>query len=118
EAHYQIAGSGGYEVNPRLRPEAVRGAELNVEWHPDASDSLSGSVFENRAERLIVQARDDANDTYTFVNQGTVVARGAEVEWQHAWAQGPRLRANVSTAFARDRATGTPIAVYAPRYIA
>jgi iron complex outermembrane receptor protein len=118
EAHYQIAGSGGYEVNPRLRPEAVRGAELNVEWHPDASDSLSGSVFENRAERLIVQARDDANDTYTFVNQGTVVARGAEVEWQHAWAQGPRLRANVSTSFAHDRATGTPIAVYAPHWIA
>lgn len=118
EAHYEIAGSGGYEVNPRLRPEAVRGGELNVEWHPDASDSLSASIFENRAERLIVQARDDANDTYTFVNQGTVVARGAEVEWQHAWAQGPRLRANLSTSFAHDRATGTPVAVYAPRWIA
>jgi len=118
EAHYQIAGPGGYEVNPRLRPEAVRGAELNVEWHAGANDSLSGSIFENRAERLIVQARDDDADSYTFVNQGAVVARGAEVQWQHAWAQGPRVRANISTSFTRDRATGTPIAVYAPHYIA
>jgi len=118
EAHYQIAGPGGYEVNPQLRPEAVRGAELNVEWHPDASDSLSGSIFENRAHRLIVQARDDDEDRYTFVNQGAVVAHGAEVEWQHAWTQGPRLRANLGTSFARDRATGTPIGVYAPHWIA
>ncbi len=118
EAHYHLSGPGGYEANPQLRPEAVRGGELNIEWHPDASDSLSASVYENFARRLIVQARDDDADSYTFVNQGAVVARGAEVEWQHAWARGPRLRANLSASFASDRSTGTPIAVYAPHYIA
>ena len=118
EAHYQVAGPGGYEVNPRLRPEAVRGSELNLEWHPDANDSFSGSIYENVARRLVVQARDDDADSYTFVNQGTVVARGAEVEWQHAWAAGWRVRANASTSLAVDRDTGTPIAVYAPHYVA
>ena len=118
EAHYQIAGAGGYEANPQLRSEAVHGAEFNVEWHPDSNDSLSASIYQNQARRLIVQARDDPTDTYTFVNEGVVVARGAEIEWQHAWDHGERVRANVSTAFATDRHTGTPIAVYAPRYIA
>jgi outer membrane receptor protein involved in Fe transport len=65
-----------------------------------------------------VPPRHDATDSYTFVNQGTVVARGAEVEWQHAWAAGWRVRANASTVVAVDRDTGTPIAVYAPRYVA
>jgi outer membrane receptor protein involved in Fe transport len=118
EAHYQIAGAGGYQANPRLRSEAVHGAEFNVEWHPDSNDSLGASVYQNQAQRLIVQARDDAADSYTFVNQGVVVARGAEIEWQHAWEHGERVGANVSTAWATDRGTGTPIAVYAPRYIA
>ncbi|MFL6682539.1 MAG: TonB-dependent receptor plug domain-containing protein [Burkholderiaceae bacterium] len=118
EAHYQVAGPGGYQANPRLRPEAVRGSELNFEWHPDASDSFSGSIYENVARRLVVQARDDATDSYTFVNQGTVIARGAEVEWQHAWVAGWRVRANASTSLAVDRDTGTPIAVYAPHYVA
>ena len=44
--------------------------------------------------------------------------RGAEVEWQHAWGTGWRVRANASTSLAADRDTGTPIAVYAPRYVA
>ncbi len=118
EAHYQIPGAGGYKANPQLRPEAVRGDEFNVEWHPDSNDSFSASIYENRAQRLIVQARDDDTDSYTFVNQGAVVARGAEVEWQHSWEHGERVRANVSTSSATDHATGTPIAVYAPRYIA
>jgi iron complex outermembrane receptor protein len=118
EAHYRIEGAGGYEANPQLRSEAVHGGEFNVEWHPDANDSLSASIYQNQAQRLIVQARDDAADSYTFVNQGVVVARGAEIEWQHAWERGERVRANVSTAWATDRETGTPIAVYAPRYMA
>jgi outer membrane receptor protein involved in Fe transport len=95
----------------------VRGAELNVEWHPAGPDSLSGSIYENRARRLIVQTRDDDSDSYTFVNQGSVTARGVEVEWQHAWERGQRIRANASYSIASDRETVVPIAAYAPRYL-
>ena len=118
EAHYQVAGPGGYEANAGLRSEAVRGAELNVEWHPDASDSFSGSVYRNVARKLIVQVRDEDADSYTFINQGSVTAQGAEIEWQHAWATGQRVRANLSYALASDHDTGLPIAIYAPRYLA
>ena len=117
EAHYQIAGPGGYEANPQLGTERVRGSELNVEWHPDPTDSFSGSVYQNVARHLIVQSRDDATASYTFVNQGSVVAHGAEVEWQHAWPAGVRTRANASTSIASDRTTTAPLGVYAPHYL-
>ena len=117
EAHYELQGAGGYVQNPALRKESVEGSELNVEWHPTHTDHVSASIYQNRARKLIVQARDDDADAYMFVNQGAVVSRGAELEWQHEWRGGQRLRANASFARALDRGTAGPIATFAPRYL-
>ncbi len=118
EAHYELQGAGGYVPNPGLRKESVEGSELNVEWHPTSSDRLSASIYQNNARHLIVQARDDEADAYMFVNQGAVVARGAEMEWQHEWSGGVRIRANASFARVFDHGTSVPVATFAPRYLA
>ena len=118
EAHYELQGAGGYVQNPALRKESVEGSELNVEWHPTPSDRLSASIYQNNARELIVQVRDDDSDAYMFVNQGAVVSRGAEFEWQHEWSGGERLRANASFSRASDHGTSVPIATFAPRYLA
>jgi iron complex outermembrane receptor protein len=116
EANYAIPGAGGYELNPDLRPEAVHGAELNIEWHPDVDDRLSGSVYQNAARSLIVLRGD--GDTFMFANQGRVVATGVELEWQHSWSSGLRLRANLSLENAKDHDTTVPVALYTPDYLA
>ena len=118
EAHYEVQGEGGYVPNPALRKESVEGSELNVEWHPTPSDRLSASIYRNSARALIVQVRDNDSDGYMFANQGAVVSRGAELEWQHEWSGGERLRANGSFSQAFDHGTSVPIAAFAPRYLA
>lgn len=118
EAYYQMQGAGGYVQNPALHKESVAGSELNVEWHPTSGDRLSASIYQNDARELIVQMRDDASDGYMFVNQGAVISRGAELEWQHEWSGGERIRANASFSHAVDHAIFVPIAAFAPRYLA
>ena len=118
EANYVLDVPGGYERNPDLRRELVRGTELNVEWTPSASDRWSASVYRNVASSLIVQVRDDDGDANRFVNQGRVEATGLEAEWQHAWNGGTRLRANVSHVRDSESGTDVPVAAYAPSYLA
>lgn len=118
ESNYVLDVPGGYERNPDLDRELVRGAELNVEWTPSASDRVSASIYRNVASSLIVQVRDDDADANRFVNQGRVVATGLEAEWQHAWSGGTRLRANVSHVRDAESGTDIPVASYAPSYLA
>jgi iron complex outermembrane receptor protein len=118
EAYYQFPGTGGYEINPALRSEEVRGAELSIEWRPDASDRLSASVYRNVASDLIVQTYDTATATFRFANQAALTARGLELEWEHLMAGGARLRANLSLQRAHDGPAGEPLATYAPPYLA
>jgi len=118
ESNYVLDLPGGYERNPDLHRELVRGSELNAEWTPSASDRVSASVYRNVASSLIVQVRDDDGDANQFVNQGRVVATGLEAEWQHAWNSGTRLRANVSHVRDTESGTEVPVAAYAPSYLA
>ncbi|MFL6698686.1 MAG: TonB-dependent receptor plug domain-containing protein [Vitreoscilla sp.] len=118
EAHYEVQGEGGYVENRGLRKESVQGSELNVEWHPTPSDRLSASIYRNSARALIVQVRDNESDGYMFANQGAVVSRGAELEWQHEWSGGERVRANGSFTQAVDHGTAVPVAAFAPHYLA
>jgi iron complex outermembrane receptor protein len=117
EANYTIPGVGGYDVNPGLRTEAVHGTELNIEWHPDRADLLSGSVYQNVARSLVVLGRDADGDGFMFTNQGRVVATGLELEWQHTWSSGLRMRGNLSLQGATDHDTSVPVATYAPDYL-
>ncbi|HSI47464.1 MAG TPA: TonB-dependent receptor [Ideonella sp.] len=112
EAHYQVPGSGGYEINPKLTSEGVRGSELALDWRPDAQDRYSLSLFSNRARQLLVLNRDPDSDRYRFDNQGGVQTRGAELEWERIWANGGRLRANVTLQHSRDSDMDTRVAGY------
>jgi iron complex outermembrane receptor protein len=118
EAYYQVEGDGGYEVNPALHRESVRGAELNIEWRPGASDRLSASLYRNVARDLIVQTFDVETNTFRFENLAAVTARGLELEWEHLAAGGARVRANVALQHAHDGGAGEPLAAYAPPYLA
>lgn len=118
EAKYEVPGTGGFRVNPGLKQETVHGVEWNIEWSPSASDSLNFSVFRNKASSLIAQEYVSEVETYQFQNLGAVTARGVEVEWQHGWSNGARLRTNFSHAQARDHDSTVQVAMYAPRYLA
>jgi len=119
EAYYHVEGDGGYEINPALHKESVSGAELNVEWRPDATNRLSASVYRNVARDLIVATFDDSTNTFRFENLAAVTARGLELEWEHAASGGARLHANLALQWAHDaEAARDPLATYAPPYLA
>jgi len=118
EAKYEVPGTGGFRANQNLGPETVRGIEWNIEWSPSPTDSLNFSVFRNKASSLIAQEYLGEIETYQFQNLGAVTARGVEVEWQHGWNNGARLRTNVSHTQARDHGAAVQVATYAPRYLA
>lgn len=118
EAKYEVPGTGSFRANQSLGQETVRGIEWNIEWSPSASDSLNFSVFRNKASALIAQEYLSEIETYQFQNLGAVTARGIEIEWQHGWNNGARLRTNLSHTQARDHEAAVQVATYAPRYLA
>lgn len=89
-------GSG----NPGLRPETTRAAELGVEWQGERL-SLRATGFENRLRDLI----DFDPRTFTSVNVGRALTRGAEAEI--GWRTGTvTLRANGTYLDAEDLESG------------
>ncbi|MBI5260069.1 MAG: TonB-dependent receptor [Burkholderiales bacterium] len=83
EAFYAVDIPAGYQLNPGLRPERVRGDELSVEWLPAPAWRWSGSLYRNRASGLLILGYDDASDRFRFDNAGAFGARGAELELEH-----------------------------------
>lgn len=116
EAYYRVQMPGGYKLNPDLRSESVRGTELALDWRASERDRLSTSLFDNRASRLLTLELDP-DGMYVFRNDGSVHAQGLEVEGEHVWPGGSRLRANLTLQRADDSGSEA-LAVYAPRRIA
>jgi outer membrane cobalamin receptor len=118
ETNYEIPGPSGVVRNPNLTSERVKGIEFNLEWSPTSQDSFSASVFRNQARQLVVSEYDDSTKLSQFVNQGHVVARGFEAEWNHHGENGATWRMNISHSKADDRHSSVPVAIYAPRLLA
>jgi outer membrane receptor protein involved in Fe transport len=117
EMHYEVVGPGGYQVNPALRPERVRGNELVLDWTPRGDTRVSLSAYESRARELIVLDFDTDADLYTFRNLGELRMRGLELEVERRWRNGALVRANVSRQLA-DGSAGDSFAQLSPREMA
>lgn len=102
ESHYAITGTIGYKGNPDLHNEAVRGSEAVLEWRPGAASRWTLSAYDNRADRLLVQAVDPADNQLVYTNAGSLRTHGLELEAEQAWPNGVRLRANASLQHVRD----------------
>lgn len=117
EAFYRVDMAGGYKLNPDLRSETVRGTELALDWRAGAHDRVSASLFDNRASRLLTLELDP-DGMYIFRNVGSVHAQGFELEGEHVWRGGARLRANLTVQRAHDSGSPQPLAGFAPRRMA
>lgn len=73
---------GGSIPNPKLRAERVRGDELAAEWLQD-NLRLSGSVYQNHADRLTALVYDAGVDRYQVQNVNTLDSRGLELELEY-----------------------------------
>lgn len=97
ERDYEVAGHGGYQRNPALRMEKVRGSELVAEWTPRPAWRVVMSAYHTQARELIVlDALPGDSGQYVFRNLGAQTLRGLEGELQWRGDGGLMLRANVS----------------------
>lgn len=95
EAYYEIDVPAGYVRNPGLESERVSGEEVVAEWRPDSLWRVSGSLYRNRADRLLLLGYDPAIDRYGFANSGTLSSHGGDFEVETA-QPGCRCRLNYS----------------------
>lgn len=102
EAHYAVPGPGGYQVDPTLRTETIRGQELAVEGWPSGQTRVAASLYENRMSDLIALTYDAAGDTYRYRNVGSVHTRGLDAEVETRWPAGTRLRLSTSWRLGSD----------------
>lgn len=96
ERYYAVEGTVGYKGNANLENERVRGTEAVLEYRPSPSSRWLASAYRTRAEKLLVQTVDPADDTLVFNNLASMRARGLELEFERLWSAGARLRANYS----------------------
>ena len=102
ERYYAIEGTVGYKGNARLENEQVRGTEAVLEYHPSPSSRWLVSAYGNRAEKLLAQTVDPADNALVFNNSASMRARGLELEFERLWSTGARLRSNYSVQNTRN----------------
>jgi iron complex outermembrane receptor protein len=91
-----------YENNLQLRPETIHSAEGVVEQNLGGHFTASGSVFDNKIDRLISLEPDPTNGLFVYRNIGKADAAGMEAELDGRFAGGLEGTASYSYANAQD----------------
>jgi outer membrane receptor protein involved in Fe transport len=102
EAYYATGGTVGYKGNAALQNEHVRGDEAVLEYRPSPRSRWTASVYDNRADKLLVQTLDPADNLLVYNNLGSMHMRGLELEAEQLWPNGAHLRGNYSVQSARS----------------
>jgi iron complex outermembrane receptor protein len=84
-----------YVNNPSLEPERIESAELAIEHALSPWASVSGSLFANRLNGLIISKADDAGQIQ-FVNGIDAETHGFEFAWSSRSRAGVHVRASYS----------------------
>jgi outer membrane receptor protein involved in Fe transport len=84
-----------YISNPALAPERIESVEAAIEHAFSPWAHISGSLFANRMEELIISKADEA-DHIQFVNALDANAHGFEVAWNSRSRTGVNVRASYS----------------------
>lgn len=116
ELYYEAISAGGQKANPDLKAERIRTQELSAEHRLSNDARITASIFQNTVSQLITQTLDPADGLLVFQNLDQAIARGVEVEYEHAWSSGERLRSGYSWQRAHDAATGARL-VNSPRHL-
>ena len=83
------------ERNPLLQPERITTTELVWESYPATQTRLVALLFNNRMSDLI-ESTETPSGNFRYDNIGEVKVRGAQVEVEHKFASGLRVRASSS----------------------
>lgn len=98
--------SKGDTGNPSLRPERIRGYELDLEHR--FGKNLDGTIagYDNRISGLIEQQLDPATGKPVYANSGDIRTKGIELELKAKWPAGLEWAVSHSIQHSRDLQTG------------
>jgi iron complex outermembrane receptor protein len=96
ELHYSYPGPGGQSPNPALARERIHTSELAWLQETGRGAQLTFTLYRNAIANLITLQELADQDRTRFDNQQRLGARGAELEYLQAWANGASLRASYS----------------------
>lgn len=110
EQYYSVNVEGGQKPNPDLRPERIRTRELAIEHYMSRESRFTVSIFHNHVSDLITQTLDPADNLLVYKNLNRALARGIEVEYEHLWQSGAKLRTSYTVQRATNDMTGQLLA--------
>ncbi len=101
ESYYSYPGFS--IANPSLRPEKIRTYELVHERFLTPQTRITASAYTYRTKHLIDTAAefDGTQNVAQFQNISSVTGRGADIELQHQWRNGARLRTSATSQITR-----------------
>lgn len=96
-AYERFYDDGGtlQKANPELRPERIRSIELAADFRLGWAGRAGFSVYRNEMRDMIDQVVDPADGLFMFTNLSRVRAHGIELDGEHRWSGGYRLRGSV-----------------------
>jgi outer membrane receptor for ferrienterochelin and colicin len=80
-----------------LRPEAMRSLEFSWEKRLTRQSRLSATIYHFHIKHIVT-----VDNTGLYINGDHACGHGAELEYEHQWANGSRLRTNYSVQYASD----------------
>ena len=100
ESHYSFPGT--QIANPALLPEKIKTWEAGVEHYLTRQTRLLATAYVYRIDKLINQTVETVSGLLQYQNTEAVTARGLELEGEHQWDNGTRLRASLDLQRTRD----------------
>lgn len=89
-------------ANAALLPENIKTWEAGIEHYLSKQTRLLATAYVYRIEELIDQVVEADSGLLQYQNVGAVTASGLELEAEHQWSNGARLRASLDLQRTRD----------------
>ncbi len=93
ERYYAFPGT--QIANPALRSERMRTWEAAIEHYLGKDTRVLATAYSYRIAGLVDQVVDEESGLLQYRNAELVTARGLELEAEHQWGRGARLRASL-----------------------
>ncbi|MDO9596181.1 MAG: TonB-dependent receptor [Azoarcus sp.] len=96
-AYERFYDDGGLlqKANPELRPERTRSVELTADFRLGRAGRAGISLYRNEMRDMIEQVTDPGDGLEVFTNVSRVRAHGVEMDAEHHWAGGYRVRGSI-----------------------